>query len=104
MKISRKVLRSLLLALPLCAVTTIAGAQLQVVLSPPDTFVATAEPVYYQGHPSYYYNNHWYYRDQRGAWNYYHDEPNELRDHRTHAPPARHVEERHAPPPPRGRR
>jgi hypothetical protein len=99
---TRSIFRTLLLALPLMAMTTIAGAQIEVQLSPPDTFVASAEPVYYQGHPAYYYNNHWYYRDEQGRWNYYHDEPGELRDHRMHAPPARHIEERHAPP--RGRR
>jgi hypothetical protein len=100
---TRSILKTVLFALPLMAMTTIAGAQVEVQLSPPDTFVASTEPVYYQGHPAYYYNNHWYYRDEQGRWNYYHDEPGELRDHRMHAPPARHVEERR-PPPPRGRR
>jgi hypothetical protein len=101
---SRSIFKTLLLVLPLSAISTIAAAQIEVQLSPPDSFIATTEPVYYGGHPAYYYNGHWYYRDAQNRWNYYHDEPAELRDHRMHAPPARHFEERHAPPPPRGRR
>jgi hypothetical protein len=32
----------------------------------------------------YYYDGHWFYRDERGAWNYYRNEPAYLRDRRSH--------------------
>jgi hypothetical protein len=55
---------------------------------PPPEYIATVEPIYYEGHPAYWYNNRWYYRD--GArWGYYHDEPGFLRDRRFHSPPGR---------------
>jgi hypothetical protein len=57
-----------------------ASAQ-EVVVAPPAEYIATAEPVYYEGHPAYYYNNHWYYRNG-AAWASYHDEPAYLRDWR----------------------
>ena len=100
----RSLLKAITLGFALSAISTVAVAQIPPPPPPPDTFIATAEPVYYEGHPAYYYNNHWYWRDGNGSWNYYHDEPAELRDHRMHAPPARHAEERRAPPAPRGRR
>jgi hypothetical protein len=53
---------------------------------PPDAYVATAQPEYYEGHSVYWYNGNWYYRDERGAWNYYHTEPAYLRDRRAHTP------------------
>jgi hypothetical protein len=41
---------------------------------PPDSYIATAQPFYYEGRPAYFYNNRWFYRD--GArWNYYRSEP-----------------------------
>jgi hypothetical protein len=52
---------------------------------PPPAFVATVSPEYYEGHPVYLYNDHWYYRDARGGWNYYHTEPQYLHDRRPHA-------------------
>ncbi len=53
---------------------------------PPPEFIATAEPVYYGGHPAYWYNNHWFYRDG-GNWRSYEREPPELYNHRIgHAP------------------
>jgi hypothetical protein len=48
---------------------------------PPPEYIATAEPVYYEGRPAYWYNNRWYYRNG-GAWGYYHGEPGYLRDWR----------------------
>jgi hypothetical protein len=40
----------------------------------PDAYIATTEPVYYNGRAHYWYNNHWAYRD--GAnWRYYGAEP-----------------------------
>ena len=50
-------------------------------MPPPPEFVVTAEPVYYEGHAAYWYQNHWYY----------HDEPPALADHRRLAPVARHA-------------
>ncbi len=51
---------------------------------PPAAYIATATPVYYQGYPSYYYGNRWYYRYNNG-WRSWHDEPAYLRDYRVHA-------------------
>jgi hypothetical protein len=56
---------------------------------PPSEFVATTEPVYYEGHAAYLYNNRWYWRDERGGWNHYENEPPFLADRRAHAPPMR---------------
>lgn len=98
----RSVAKTLAVTFALSALTTVAAAQFPPPPPPPDTYIATAEPVYYQGRPAYWYQNHWYWRDNNGAWNYYHDEPAELHEHRMHAPPARHPDERR--PPPRGRR
>jgi hypothetical protein len=53
----------------------------EVVVAPPAEYLATAEPVYYEGHPAYWYGNRWYYRNG-AAWGYYHDEPGFLRDYR----------------------
>jgi hypothetical protein len=51
---------------------------------PPDAYVATAQPEYFEGRPVYLYNGSWYYRDERGGWNYYRNEPPYLRDRRAH--------------------
>jgi hypothetical protein len=41
---------------------------------PPADYIATVEPVYFEGHAAYWYNNRWYYRD--GArWGHYDHEP-----------------------------
>ncbi len=56
---------------------------------PPAEFVATTAPAYHEGHAAYWYNGHWFYRDEHGAWNHYEQEPRELADHRAHAPPVR---------------
>jgi hypothetical protein len=50
-------------------------------VAPPAEYIATAEPVYYEGHPAYWYGNRWYYRNG-GAWAYYHSEPGYLHDWR----------------------
>ncbi|MEO7034706.1 MAG: hypothetical protein ABI548_12430 [Polyangiaceae bacterium] len=61
---------------------------------PPDEYIATTEPIYFDGRASYWYGNRWYYRD--GArWNYYHREPAELARRRFAAPPARRTYESH---------
>jgi hypothetical protein len=48
---------------------------------PSADFVATAEPVYYGGHASYWYHNHWVYQ-QGGRWGGYAHEPPALAQHR----------------------
>jgi hypothetical protein len=94
--------KALFVALPMCAFIGVAGiasdasAQVDVQLQvapPPPTFVATVEPVYYNGQPAYWYRNHWYWRDGGGHWSYYRQEPGFLHDHRMHGEPARHIDE-----------
>ena len=48
---------------------------------PSDAYMATEDPVYYDGQANYYYNGLWYYRNG-GNWNYYHSEPGYLRNYR----------------------
>ncbi len=57
---------------------------------PPDEVVATLVPVYHEGHATYWYNGYWHYRDGKGAWAYYHEEPAFLRDHRNQHPAEYH--------------
>jgi len=56
---------------------------------PPPEVIATVAPVYYEGHAAYWYNNHWSWRDEHGAWNHYDNEPAFLADHRAHFAPGR---------------
>jgi hypothetical protein len=30
---------------------------------PPDAYIATTEPVYFEGHAAYWYGGRWFYRD-----------------------------------------
>lgn len=56
---------------------------------PPDTYIATSTPIYYQGYPTYYWGGHWYWRDA-GRWRYYRSEPTYLYNYRSRtvvAPP-----------------
>jgi hypothetical protein len=56
---------------------------------PPDTYIATTEPFYYEGHASYWYGGRWYYRD--GAhWSHYDREPAGLQQRRMQGAPQRH--------------
>lgn len=64
---------------------------------PPDGYIATTEPVYFEGRPAYWYGNQWYYREG-GRWNHYDREPAALYQRRMQGPPVRHTYE-----PPRGR-
>src|ERR1700677_3221502 len=76
---------------------TLAGAmpaRAQIVIFPPPEFVATATPVFFEGHAAYWYGGRWYYRD-RGAWGYYHDEPGYLHDWRGHREPERRFYDEH---------
>ena len=54
---------------------------MQVVFEPPAAYIATSEPVYFEGRPHYWYNNQWYYRDH-GRWSYYRSEPRFLYERR----------------------
>ena len=77
--------------------STVAFAQEGPPPFPPATYVATVEPVYYQGAPMYWYNNYWYWRDAHAQWHYYQREPQFLHERRMHAPPARYVHEQRYP-------
>jgi hypothetical protein len=69
---------------------------------PPATYVSTAEPVYYEGRPVYWYHDHWYYRDARG-WRHYGNEPASLHEHRVataRRQPGWHARPAEPPPPP----
>lgn len=65
----------------------------EIVVPPPPQVIATVEPVYYEGHPSYWYGGHWYWRDPHG-WHSYATEPAFLRDRRAHFAPAHYHYER----------
>jgi hypothetical protein len=41
---------------------------------PPDSYIATTDPVYFEGHAAYWYGNRWYYRDG-DRWSHYDREP-----------------------------
>jgi hypothetical protein len=58
------------------AATLLSGsARAQVVaVFPPPAFVASAVPVYYEGHATYWWGNRWYWRDPYG-WHVYAAEP-----------------------------
>jgi hypothetical protein len=55
---------------------------------PPDSYIATTEPVYYDGRASYWYGGRWYYRDG-GGWRHYDHEPSALYSRRVQAAPVR---------------
>ena len=55
---------------------------------PPDGYVATATPIYFEGHAAYWYGDRWYWRDG-GRWHGYREEPTYLRDARVRSPPVR---------------
>lgn len=66
----------------------VTGAQMQpagpedVIGPDPGIDYDTAPEVVYEGHPTYYAHDRWYYRGNEGRWHYYRNEPNELRMHR----------------------
>ena len=70
----------------LAAVPATAGISIRIGGGPPDAYIATTRPVYYQNRPTYRYRNRWHYRDSRG-WHTYRTEPRYLRDYRQ---PERH--------------
>ena len=55
---------------------------------PPDGFIATTEPTYFEGHASYWYGGRWYYRDG-GRWGHYDREPAALSGRRAQGPMVR---------------
>jgi hypothetical protein len=55
---------------------------------PPDAYIATATPFYFDGHAAYWYRDRWYYRDG-GRWGHYDHEPPALYQRRIQAAPAR---------------
>jgi hypothetical protein len=58
-----------------------AKAQVVVQVGPPSFYVASYEPMYYNGFAHYWWRDHWYYRDH-GAWRWWEHEPGFLHDHR----------------------
>jgi hypothetical protein len=73
-------------ALACAAASTLGGCYATV---QPDYVEAPAPPnieaypsVVYDGHPTYFYNNRWYYRGGGGAWVNYRVEPPELQRRR----------------------
>jgi hypothetical protein len=75
-------------AIAACLLATPARAQVEIRISPPAWFIATTQPVYYEGHASYWYGGQWHYRQGRN-WRTYREEPRYLRDHRGHQNPGR---------------
>jgi len=65
-----------------------------IIAPPPPVFVATSRPVYYEGHASYWYGDHWVWRDGRG-WHGYDHEPTYLHEYRGRPAPPRHYYEGH---------
>lgn len=69
---------------------------------PPDAYIATTDPYYFDGHATYWYGGRWYYRDGR-SWRHYDHEPPALYQRRVQGPPVRrHYEARPAGPVGRG--
>ena len=57
---------------------------------PPADYLATTDPVYFDGNAAYWYNNHWFYR-HGGRWGAYGREPRGLAQYRAHyGAPGRH--------------
>jgi hypothetical protein len=80
---------AMLAAIPACTVSAYPENYSDDGDYPPDDFIATTEPVYYDGHAAYWYHSHWYYRD--GAhWRSYGHEPPALAQRRAqNGPPPR---------------
>ncbi len=88
--IDKRTWMKLALVASLAVVETPASAQITVTIGLPPAVVATSTPVYYEGHPTYWYNNRWYYRDPHRRWAYYRNEPPWLRERRMQYPPHYH--------------
>ena len=84
-------LKSAALGVVVCGTLAVTGCAAEVVAEspyyPPPGFLATANPVYYEGRPAFYYNQRWYFRSG-GGWGYYRNEPGYLYNRRTGPAPA----------------
>ncbi len=83
-------MRALILATVVSCVVSGCYAQAQESVGPPPAVAVTSgtpetiegsPSVVYEGRPVYLYQDHWYYRDGN-RWDYYRDEPAQLREHR----------------------
>jgi hypothetical protein len=72
-----------------CLASAPARAGVEIEIFPPAAFIATATPVYFEGHAAYWYGSRWHYREGR-SWRIYREEPRFLREYRDH-----HEFERH---------
>jgi hypothetical protein len=78
-----------------CLTSTPARAGIEIEIFPPAWFIATARPVYYEGHAAYWYGGRWHYREREGRrWRTYDEEPRYLREYRYRREPERHYYER----------
>jgi len=75
-----------------CLASTPVRAGIEIEFFPPPVFIATARPVYFEGHAAYWYRNRWHYREGR-EWRTYREEPRYLREYRTRREPERHFYE-----------
>ncbi|HVR60272.1 MAG TPA: hypothetical protein VMU50_00160 [Polyangia bacterium] len=80
---------------PGCAVGYPAGYGGDYYDYPPDAYIATTEPIYFEGRATYFYGGRWYYRDG-GRWSHYDREPPGLYQRRMQAPPVRRSFERYS--------
>ncbi|HEY3354666.1 MAG TPA: hypothetical protein VGQ83_15545 [Polyangia bacterium] len=88
-------LRTLIVAVTLgatVAVTAACGIEVAAVYSsdgyPSEAYIATTEPVYFEGHAAYWYGDRWYYQ-VGDRWAHYNREPPALYARRMQAPPQR---------------
>ena len=59
---------------------------------PSDAYIATTEPVYFDGRATYWYGGNWYYREGN-RWSHYDREPPALQERRMQAAPVRRTYE-----------
>ena len=76
-----------------CTITPVGSAEvtsaqvqpagpLDVEVAAPGIDIETAPQIIYDGRPTYFYRNQWYYRGADNHWRYYRSEPNVLLEHR----------------------
>lgn len=61
----------------------------------PAACIATTDPVYFGGYPTYWCDGVWYFRGAGGRWGHYDHEPAGLRGHRAGGGPVRRNYEPH---------
>jgi uncharacterized membrane protein YgcG len=82
-------------AIGLLAAVSLTGAPADAQWAPPPPeYIATTEPVYFEGHATYWYGNRWNWRDEHGGWSHYDREPGFLAEHRARFAPVQHSWER----------